>query len=571
MTRQVTHSAADLLDLKRSSDPNKLIVQLAPDRAGLRAAEEEEYRRGIVYDDHVIGGFPLTRTLPVIDRWRSLRRADDGEWLPPGWSGRTDAVFDVPLRELKAAAGVTPKAFNASESGSSRVTLVALSAVPKDPYDYGGKYTLQLEPTIGKEPVLKCEIPECIANRINVIGWSTDGVEIFYLAYSLEGRPGSGNPGASAIYAWNPHANVVRLIHDSGEEGLRGRLYNLEGPTGISFEASPLIGREIVVAFAGADQPPRLEVINLDTGSSRILFDPNAEMRSLTRGKAVWHTWENSLGYSGRGIMVLPDDYRAGERYPGVITTYGCGNGFLRGGSGDNAPEFVLAHQGFIAICDEFPIREILAREADQSRIYPIYCDIVLGLIADLTKEGKLDPARVGLSGQSLGANAGAQCISHSNAIAAAAFRHGSWPERIRWELFTTDTSQHGPDAIYARMNLPDPRNDPQGKWDAISVSHHARDINTPILLQLDDSEYLGALPLWSAMREEDKAIEMDVFPEETHQLMQPIHMLVNFERQLDWFGFWLNHGEDGSPLKRDQYDRWNRLRDSIHKPPPQP
>jgi hypothetical protein len=63
-------------------------------------------------------------------------------------------------------------------------------------------------------------------------------------------------------------------------------------------------------------------------------------------------------------------------------------------------------------------------------------------------------------------------------------------------------------------------------------------------------------------MRREGKAIEMHIFPEDTHALIQPIHMLVNFERQLDWFRFWLKHEEDVAPSKRDQYTRWHRLRE---------
>ena len=378
-------------------------------------------------------------------------------------------------------------------------------------------------------------------------------------------RLSSGIPEGAAVYGWNPRRNVVRRIHDSGREGLWGRLYNLSVPGRLSLEASPVLNPEIVLAFAGADQPPRLEAINLETGVSRTLFDPNAELRSLTQGRAVWHTWETSVGYPGRGIMVLPDDYRAGETYPAVITTYACGNGFLRGGSGDNAPEFMLAHQGFIAVCVDAQVGNILARETDASRIYPIICGMVSGLIADLVKDGKLDPARVGLSGQSLGANTGAYCISHSNEIAAAALRHGSFPERARWELFDTGSWQHGPKGLYARLQMPDPRNDPTGKWDQVSVSHRARDINTPTLIQTDvTGGYLGALPLWSAMKEEGKAIEMYVFPDDTHLLTQPIHMLVNFDRQLDWFRFWLKHEADTAPSKRDQYDRWSRLRELV-------
>jgi hypothetical protein len=569
MTRQVTHSTSDLIDLRRSSDPDEFIVQLAPDRVALQNAEDNEYRSGILYDDHVLGGFPLTRTLPFIDRWRSVRRAADGEWVPPGWSGRTNAVFDVPTRKLKTAPAIIPKFFTASESGSNRVTVIPLSPMTQNPHDYTGQYTLQLEPKERGRPIHRCEMAECIANRITVIGWSSDGAEIYYLTDSLQGPLDSSFPGGAAIYAWNPGGNAVRLIHDSGGEGLWGRLYNLDLRSPLSIEPSPIVDREIVVAFMGADQPPRLEAIDLDTGLTRILFDPNAELRALTRGRAVWHTWETSVGYSGRGIMVLPDDYRPGERYPGVITTYACGNGFLRGGSGDNAPEFMLAHEGFIAICLDVRVSEIIAREPDLSRIYPIICGIVSGLIADLAKDGKLDPTRVGLSGQSLGANVGAYCISHSNAIAAAAFRHGSALERARWDLFDTEAWMRGPDGFFARMHMPDPRNDPTGRWDEMSVSRRAREINTPTLIQDEDAEYLSALPLWSAMREEGKAVEMYVFPEEAHLLARPIHTLVNFERQIDWFKFWLKNEEDVTPSKRVQYDRWNRLRELTRNSPP--
>ncbi len=568
VTRQVTHSRSDLIDLKKSSDPDEFIVRLAPNRAVLRRAEEDEDHSGILYDDHIIGSFPLTKTLPIIDRWRNIRRADNGEWLPPGWTGLTSAVFDVRLRALKPATETIPTAFGASETGSKQVSVIALDPMPKDPYYYAGKFTLQLEFKTEGKHFLKCEIAECIANRIAVIGWSPNGAEIYYLADSLGGALGSGFPGGAAIYAWNPRDNVVRLIYDSGRDGIWGRLYNLDAAGQLTLEPSHLTGRELVVAFAGADQPPLLEAINLDTGVRRILVDPNAELRSLTRGRAIWRTWETSMGYSGRGLVVLPDDYRSGEKYPAVINTYSCGNGLLRGGNGDGTPEFVLANEGFIGVCVDVRVREIMARETDLPQIYPVFCDMISGLIADLTKDGKLDPTRVGLTGQSFGANAGAYCISHASAIAVAALQHPGAVERAVWDLFDTDARTRGPNGFYAMMHLPDPRNDPTGRWDELSVSRRAREINAPTLIQIDDLEYLSALPLWSAMREEGKAIEMYVFPKDTHRLMQPIHRLVNYERQLDWFKFWLKREEDSAAFKHDQYDRWHRLREAALNSP---
>jgi hypothetical protein len=559
-SRPVIQSASDVVDLQASTNPNQFMVQLAPPRTALRTAEEEENRAGILYDDHVLGGFPLTKTFPVIDRWRNVRRTDNGEWVPPGWTGRMPAVFDVRLRRLlkisvdHALDGPAPIA---AKGHADRVEVVPLDPPSKiSSRYYAGQFTLQLERSADEGTALRCALSQCIANQVTVLGWSSDRTEIYFVTDSSQGRSDDRPPGISEIHAWNPDRNAARLIYDAG-----GRLYNLDGPAGLSLEpGSP--GQELVVAFAGADQPPRLEAVNFLNGASRVLFDPNPQLRSLTQGHAAWHTWRNSSGYSGHGFVILPDDYHGGEKYPMVITTYTCGGGFLRGGGADGAPEFVLANHGFLVVCVDVPVFEVAKREADRSVIYPVVCDILQGLIDDQAKSGVLDANRVGVTGQSLGANAGAFCISHSHAYAAAAFRHGSVMERAQWDLFDTAAWRRDPvNGIYAHLHMPDPRTDPGGRWDKMSVARRARDIDTPTLLQTNDTEYLFSLPLYGAMIEEGKPIEMHVFPEETHALIQPVHRLVNYERQLDWFRFWLQHEQDGNPAKRSQYDRWNRLR----------
>ena len=560
MSRQLTHSMSDLIGLAASVDPNQLIVTLAPDRDRLNKAEEEENRNGILYDDHIIGGAPLSETLPVIDRWRNLRYTGSGEWVPPGWNGTTTAIFDIRHRRLMDQSGSVPKVSKDAGAANEnyRVTAVPTGqAAIVDAQYYPGQFTLQLESKTKANPAVKCTIAECIANRITILGWSPDASEIYYAADSLSGGLGDRLPGRAAIYAWNPERKSVRLIHESN-----GRLYNLIGDSGMSLVSAPIIDQQIVVAFSSADQPPLLKVINLLTGATRVIFDPNPDLRALTQGRAAWHTWPTTSEYPGRGVFVLPDDYQPDRRYPAVITTYGCGGGFLRGGSGDNVPEFVAAHHGFVAICVDFTVRKILADTHDVGQVYSIMCDIVSALIADQTKAGLIDSARIGISGQSFGADFATHCIVHPGEFAAAAFRHGSPIERVRWDLFDTQASRRDPiHGIYAIMGMPDPRNDPVGKWDAISVVRRAGDINTPTLFECDDVEYLTTLPLWSALHEARKPVEMRVFPRETHLLRQPVHRWVNFEQQLDWFRFWLKHEEDPDPAKREQYSRWNKLR----------
>jgi Prolyl oligopeptidase family len=569
MTRQVTHSKSDLIGLAPSADPDELIVTLAPDRDRLNKAEEDEDRNGILYDDHIIGGQPLSETLPMIDRWRNVRYTGHGEWVPPGWNGTTTAVFDTRHRKLLAGPGAGANAATTPGSESASYRAIAVPTVQSADADselYAGQFTLLLESKTKANSEVKCLIAECTANRISILGWSPDASEIYYVADSLGGRLGDRLPGRAAIYAWNPKGNTVRLIHESG-----GRLYNLIGTLGMTLVSAPIIDQEIVVAFSSADQPPLVEAINLVDGAARVLFDPNTELRTLTKGRAAWHTWPTESEYPGRGVFVLPDDYQPGRRYPAVITTYSCGEGFLRGGGNDNVPEFVAAHHGLVAICVDFAVREIISRRKYIGDVYSTMCDIVSALIADQTKAGLLDSTRIGISGQSLGANFGTHCIVHPSEFAAAAFRHGSGIERIRWDLFETAAWRRDPvNGAYGKMGMPDPRNDPTGKWDAISVARRARDINTPTLFEANDTEYLTTLPLWSAMHEEGKPVEMRVFPKETHALRQPIHRWMNYEQQLDWFRFWLKHEEDPDPSKRDQYARWNKLRElSESRSPP--
>jgi len=558
-TKQVTHSNADLVDLRASVDPEKIIVKLMPERRLLDQAENEEYRNGVLYDEHIIEGMSLTKTLPVIDRLRSLRTIDTGEWMPPGPTERPHTVFDIPMHRLMKPPAFMPDALTSDRlvRGSKVFQAVALSAIGPDIHYYPGQYGLQLTDLADNGKIRKCELAECMANRISILGESRNGDEVYYAADSLFGRLGAMLPGRTLLCAWNWRTNVVRRIYEPS-----GRLYDLEVPGDLKEEPGAIAGDEIILAFTAADQPPRLEAINLRGGTSRVLFDPNRELRAITQNRAQWISWSTPSGYPGRGIMVLPDDYHAGLRYPAVITTYACGNGFLRGGNADGPPEFMLARHGFIAICVDMPVREILLREPDHSRLHADMCDIILSLVSSQPISDLVDSKRIGLSGQSLGANFGTYCISHSKVFAAAAFRHGSIVERALYDLF--NNWEPSLKNSYDGINMPDPKNDPMGRWADMSVSMRVAQIDTPTLIDNNDSEYLLALPFWSAMRNAKKPIEMYVFPDETHVLWQPIHQLINYDREVDWFRFWLKQEEDLDSIKRPQYERWERLRNST-------
>ena len=98
-------------------------------------------------------------------------------------------------------------------------------------------------------------------------------------------------------------------------------------------------------------------------------------------------------------------------------------------------------------------------------------------------------------------------------------------------------------------------------RFERLSATLNAGRIHTPLLMNTPDSEYINALPLYTALRDRHKPVEMWVYPDEYHEKIQPQHRYSVYERNVDWFKFWLKGQEDPDPSKKDQYERWRKLR----------
>jgi len=95
-----------------------------------------------------------------------------------------------------------------------------------------------------------------------------------------------------------------------------------------------------------------------------------------------------------------------------------------------------------------------------------------------------------------------------------------------------------------------------------------AMDDRSFILMQLADEEYLLSLEAFQALREHNKSVEMYVFPKEHHIKWQPVHRFAIYNRNIDWFSFWLRSYIDPDPSKKAQYERWKAMRILANKGP---
>src|SRR3546814_9471386 len=81
----------------------------------------------------------------------------------------------------------------------------------------------------------------------------------------------------------------------------------------------------------------------------------------------------------------------------------------------------------------------------------------------------------------------------------------------------------------------------------------------------MPEQEYLVALDYVIPLIRRQQA-DLYVFPHEPHIKFQPRHKLAVYQRNLDWFRFWLQDYDDPDPAEREQYTHWCEMRDARRK-----
>jgi dipeptidyl aminopeptidase/acylaminoacyl peptidase len=395
---------------------------------------------------------------------------------------------------------------------------------------------------VGRE--IACEGAAC---RRGIIGlwWDPAGTTLSFL------RREGWDRGSTGLYRWRPGHGAPRRIASTDDVLI-----------GCTAAGSMLVcGRE------NATTPRRVVLLDPATGRSTVLFDPNPEFARLALGSVERLKWRNDRGLEAWGDLVLPLGYRPGTRLPMVIVQYHS-DGFLRGGTGDDYPIFAFAARGFAVLSLERPdfvsasVPGLKTWDEVNAADYKDWAER-RSLLSSLTTgvgmavaRGVADPARIGITGLSDGSTTVRFALINTRLFAAAA---------ISTCCLEPKTVMTYGGIAWAESNRlmgfpPATRNDP-AFWAPMSLAQNAARIDTPLLMQLDDDEYILALEAFEALREHGKPVEMYVFPDEFHAKWQPVHRLAIYQRNLDWFDFWLRDRVDPDPAKAPQYARWRAMR----------
>jgi len=311
--------------------------------------------------------------------------------------------------------------------------------------------------------------------------------------------------------------------------------------------------------------------IDTQSGAITVIADVNPELKNIRFGKVERIEWEVPSTvpklYPPRafGYILYPPDFDPSRKYPLFIAPYSAG-GFQRGDVGDEHPLFVYAANGILVLHTSFPFENPMnMTNADAMRLlfsskqgFPYLTTMLHSTLQALdlvANRGFIDEKRVGIGGLSQGSGNSLYMLQKVDRIAAVSIAGGYMGPWIYYS--TTPGSQPRSDAEWC----PAPIGDGLKWWNPIDIAQHVDKVKAPILFNIPDQEIGANTTLLRHLEDAHKPFDAYVFPGEYHEKWQPAHRRAIYERNLDWFRFWLQDYEDPDPTKAEQYKRWRELR----------
>jgi dipeptidyl aminopeptidase/acylaminoacyl peptidase len=538
--QQITHVAGDVESYLAEPGAHALFLTVLPHRT---PGGDESFEPGILFS----GQFRTYQNIPIVTQMRLAHEPERQYWIHDLGTQRERRATDREISEWKPNGRAHEEHLNEGERQAlGRYHLAEAEEAPD--HAHIAYIYIADDPSISRlwarRLLLRTSATEELrevtpdAYFVDRLWWSADGKTLYFTE-----RDGEG------------HAPQLCKVSADGS----GLQTVFEGTTTDFFSSfSPDNSRRY---FAGLIEnnttPPQIAFLDTKTGQARTLVDLNQSFRYLTLAPAERIEGTNRYGERWYGYLVKPLAYTPGVRYPLIVTTYRSGDYFLRGASGDQNPIQVYAAKGFAVFCfDVGRLRNIRPGHFEETILEWSSPTASLESAIDLlNNRGVIDPKRVGIAGFSHGEEIAGYAVLHTSLFRAAIgaalydpcfyFIGGTeW-----WEAFKT-------------MGLGGwPEGQSKSNWNEIDMPAHADRIHTAILENTSDTEYLIYLPLYRSLVDLGKPVELYIYPQELHVRNQPKHRFEIYERNLDWFLFWLKNEESPEPAKREQYRRWEQLR----------
>lgn len=315
----------------------------------------------------------------------------------------------------------------------------------------------------------------------------------------------------------------------------------------------------------GLNDPPVLVAIDPVSNNSRVAFDPNPQLTDINLGTVIPYEWNDAHGHPVKGGLLKPPNHIPGKRYALVIQTHGFQRNrfYTYGYSETSNAGRPLASRDIMVLQVSEPNPQSYE---DFRKGIGLGTEVYLAAIDQLSNEGLIDRAKVGIAGYSFSGFLVSKAITTAPDRFAAAALANTDPGTMGTYFNYLDYAT--PDYIKSVGDLVG-GGKPYGaqgleQWTKNAPGFAMDKISAPVLvLPSTPQDLISLWPLYASLRDQGKAVDLLYTRSGKHNLRKPLEIFAHQEMLVDWFDFWLNGREDPDPSKAEQYSRWRKLRDA--------
>ncbi|MFV8325969.1 prolyl oligopeptidase family serine peptidase [Flavobacterium sp. ZS1P14] len=291
------------------------------------------------------------------------------------------------------------------------------------------------------------------------------------------------------------------------------------------------------------DSAPALMLKNGNQGKSTLVFESNPQQHQYHWGTARLIDYVNAQGKPLKGMLHYPANYQADKKYPMIVHIYERVTHHLFDYS--NPTEYIrdgfnitnLTSQGYFVLSPD--ITYTIGNPGISAT------DCVTAATTAALATASIDPKKIGLIGHSFGGYETDFIITQTDMFAAAIA--GAAITDMTSTYLYSGLSPGKPDVWRfesQQMRMKKSLFEDQEGYDRNSPVLQAAKINTPLLAWngTEDHQvpYYQSTELYVALRRLQKRHILLVYPNEGHDLTNPVNQKDLTHRMEDWFGYYL-------------------------------
>ncbi|MCX6989748.1 MAG: prolyl oligopeptidase family serine peptidase [Chlamydiae bacterium] len=332
---------------------------------------------------------------------------------------------------------------------------------------------------------------------------------------------------------------------------------------------SPSIDNEarFVVTFSESSNiAPEVVLYDTQTKEQKTVSNLNPWLKEKQLGAVEKILFTTKNGIKSTGYLVHPVNEKRGVRYPLIIGTYGFSGGFILDAEWHSTfPSQVLASDGYLVLllniasgCSQNLVNDPV--EAMKNTGWNSL-ELFESAVDQLVEQGIADPEKVGLYGWSHGGFMVNFLISHSSKFQSACYGEGADYNPSEYWISGKDTWSKILDNTFGGP----PWGETLQNYVNFCPFFNIEKINTPVLIEYADIGTLGyAFEMYVPMRLLHKPAELVLYKDEMHNFVHPKARIASMKRKVDWFDFWLLNKKDSNPAFKEQYDRWEAMKNEA-------